>query len=248
MSLSSNVASLATRVATEFKSLRLALTGNASGSLSGLATTNKDHLVAAINEVNTKAESAAGGGATIDDDNVSSGTVYSSAKVVDLVDDLQDDIDAKPSIADGSSSSSSNTWSVSKIVSELANVDVDLTDLIDDEDASTSTVYSSSQTEAFVASELADLVNSAPSTLDTLGEIATAIENNQDAIDALSAIGDGAVRFDTDQSSTITSGQKTAARANIGAASASDLTALTTAVGDTEPDPSFVDTFDAGLE
>ena len=40
-------------------------------------------------------------------------------------------------------------------------------------------------TETYVDNKVADLVNSAPEVLDTLGEIATAIENHEDAYDAL---------------------------------------------------------------
>jgi hypothetical protein len=40
-------------------------------------------------------------------------------------------------------------------------------------------------TEEYVATELANLVNSAPATLDTLGEIATAMQENTEVVDAL---------------------------------------------------------------
>lgn len=41
--------------------------------------------------------------------------------------------------------------------------------------------------ENFVKTEVADLVNSAPETLDTLGEIANAIQENEEVVDALNA-------------------------------------------------------------
>lgn len=41
--------------------------------------------------------------------------------------------------------------------------------------------------EEFVETKIADLVNSAPETLDTLGELATAIENNADVVETLNA-------------------------------------------------------------
>lgn len=47
--------------------------------------------------------------------------------------------------------------------------------------------------ETYVDTKIADLVNSAPTTLDTLGEIATVIEENEDVVTALnSAIGNKA--------------------------------------------------------
>ena len=59
MSLASEVSSLATRVATEFKTIRTLITGSGTGNISGLATTDKSSIVAAINEVQ-----AAGGGSS----------------------------------------------------------------------------------------------------------------------------------------------------------------------------------------
>ena len=72
MSLVSQVSSLATRIGTEFKTLRATLGSNAS-----LTTTDKATLVGAINEVATAVGSA---GATINDTTPSTITVYSSTK------------------------------------------------------------------------------------------------------------------------------------------------------------------------
>lgn len=51
MSLATNISSLATRVGTEFKTIRTLITGSGTGTLSGLTTTDKTSVVAAINEV-----------------------------------------------------------------------------------------------------------------------------------------------------------------------------------------------------
>jgi len=53
MSLASQIQSLATRVATEFKTTKNKIAGNVSGDLSGLTTTVKTSLLAAINELVT---------------------------------------------------------------------------------------------------------------------------------------------------------------------------------------------------
>jgi hypothetical protein len=76
MSLSTNVTNLATRVATEIKSVRTLINNNA-GDLSALTTTQKGNLVAAINELDAALSNA---GAQIDDTTASSSTVYSSTK------------------------------------------------------------------------------------------------------------------------------------------------------------------------
>jgi hypothetical protein len=53
MSLASQIQSLATRVATEFKTTKTKIAGNVSGDLSGLTTTVKTSILAAINELVT---------------------------------------------------------------------------------------------------------------------------------------------------------------------------------------------------
>ncbi|MCP9495895.1 MAG: hypothetical protein MSG64_15710 [Pyrinomonadaceae bacterium MAG19_C2-C3] len=79
MSLQTKLQDLLTRTGTEFKSLRAAI-----GALSGLTTTDKSSLVAAVNEV--KAGIGTGGsGSTIDDANTATTTTYSSSKITAVV-------------------------------------------------------------------------------------------------------------------------------------------------------------------
>ena len=65
MSLEVNLRNGFTRIATEFKNANTRATGTTSGALTGLATTNKTNLIAAINEVRAAALSASGGGVTL---------------------------------------------------------------------------------------------------------------------------------------------------------------------------------------
>jgi hypothetical protein len=51
MSLAQRISDLTTRVATEFKSVKTKMSGNNSGDLSGLSTTVKTSILAAINEL-----------------------------------------------------------------------------------------------------------------------------------------------------------------------------------------------------
>ena len=76
MALATNVQDLATRVATEAKSLRTLLNGN-EPNLSQLQTTAKTSLVAAINEL---VGAVGGAGASIDDGSTSAVSVWSSLK------------------------------------------------------------------------------------------------------------------------------------------------------------------------
>jgi hypothetical protein len=75
MSLSTNVADLATRVATEAKALRTLINGN-TADLSALSTTAKSSLVAAINELYAATSGAAG----INDATTTTTTTWSSSK------------------------------------------------------------------------------------------------------------------------------------------------------------------------
>lgn len=58
MSLQTRIADFATAVATDIKTLRTWTTGSSTGTLAGLATTDKTSVVAAINEVNGRASGA----------------------------------------------------------------------------------------------------------------------------------------------------------------------------------------------
>lgn len=86
VTLATRLADLTTRIATETKSLRTLINGNAS-NLGDLTTTAKANLVAAINELDADiAALAASAGATIDDASVaSSSQTYSINKILDLI-------------------------------------------------------------------------------------------------------------------------------------------------------------------
>lgn len=77
MSLATQITSFATRIGTEFKTIRATL-----GSLSSLTTTNKTTFVDAINEVKS---AVSGAGATINDTTASTTNVYSSSKTASAI-------------------------------------------------------------------------------------------------------------------------------------------------------------------
>jgi hypothetical protein len=87
MSLAVQVQSLATRIATECKSIRTLVNGNAA-NLNALTTTDKTNLVAALNELKTLIDGvSAASGAQINDAAIATTTTYSSTKIEDLVSD-----------------------------------------------------------------------------------------------------------------------------------------------------------------
>lgn len=80
MSLASQLAAFSLRTSTESKALRTLINGNLA-NLTGLNTTAKNNLVAAINELKADVvAAAASGGASINDANVSTSTTWSSTK------------------------------------------------------------------------------------------------------------------------------------------------------------------------
>lgn len=110
------------------------------------------------------------------------------------------------------------------------SVDSLLGNIIDDTAASTTKTYSSSKIESVVtAAKQAvkdDLLGGAGEAYDTLKELADLIDSNKTAIEALETIAGGAVRYDQDQSTTLTDEQKGRARTNIGAAASAEMGAV----------------------
>lgn len=91
MSFETNVTNLATRVATECKSIRSLLNGNGA-DLAGLTTTAKGNLVAAINELNASIAAVSGSAAGINDANTSTASTWSSQKTNDQIIAMKDSI------------------------------------------------------------------------------------------------------------------------------------------------------------
>lgn len=96
--------------------------------------------------------------------------------------------------------------------------------LINDSATGATTTWSSSKISTQIQAAVNGLINGAPQTMDTLKELATAIETNKDTITALQSIANGHVKFNEAQSLEL--GQQKTARDNIGAAAASDVTTL----------------------
>lgn len=100
--------------------------------------------------------------------------------------------------------------------------------LIDDEQTTEDSTWSSVKIHSQITAAIDALVSGAPGTLDTLKELGDAITTNQSAIEALQSIANGHVKFNAAQ--TLTGEQQTQARSNIGAAAASDVTTLQSTV------------------
>lgn len=113
---------------------------------------------------------------------------------------------------------------VVKNLSDLAQTVANKTE-IDDAAVTGTNVWSALKTNTKITEQCAavknEILNGAGAAYDTLAELATLIEANQGAIDALESIAAGHVRFDAAQS--LTTEQKVQARSNIDAASTADV-------------------------
>ena len=163
MTLEQRLIALAQAIGADVKALLAA-----QGSLSALTTTAKASLVAAVNELKTAVDAAAGGGVSIDD-----------------------------GAGDGATGV---TWSADKIFDAI--------------DAAKTAVKN-------------DLTAGAAAALDTLSELAAALNNDPAFAATIAAEIANRVRFDAAQ--TLTAPQQAQARANIGAQSAA-------AIGDPDRD------------
>lgn len=92
---------------------------------------------------------------------------------------------------------------------------------------------------AAIAALRTELTNGAAAALDTFAELAAALNNDPSFATNVATSLANRVRFDSVQ--TLTAPQQAQARSNIGAAAAADVTALSTAVGNTDAD--FVATY-----
>lgn len=101
---------------------------------------------------------------------------------------------------------------------------------IDDAKTQAGTTWSSTKINSAINAAISALVSGAPEALDTIKEVADAINTNKDAITALQQIAAGHVKFDAAQ--TLNDTQKQQARENIDAVSAAQLAATAKTVAE----------------
>lgn len=109
---------------------------------------------------------------------------------------------------------------------------------IDDGVTGAVSTWSSTKIRSEISGAVSGLVGGAGTALDTLKELASALGNDPSFATTIAASVANRVRYDAAQ--TLTSPQQAQARANIGAAAASDVVALTTGLGTYDRDFSAV--------
>lgn len=168
MSLSTNVSNLATRIATEVKALRTLVNGNVA-DLSALDTTAKANLVLAINEIKSALDTAASDISalqTVDTGLASdiSGLSGEIGTLTSLTTDAKTDLVA----------------AINELQYEINNLDVSgqVAAIISDSTTETGKTWSSSKISSEISGAVSALVDGAPALLDTLNELAAAINDD----------------------------------------------------------------------
>jgi hypothetical protein len=206
-SLATNLQTFATRVATEFRSIRSLITGSSTGDLTGLTTTAKANLIAAINEVNAK-PSGTGGASNLDglsDVTVAgattghvlrhNGTVFANVLGTTYFDaagaaaaaqaasqPLDSDLTAIAALATTTYGRALLTLAdqagLAGLLPAASTTVTGIARLATNAETTTGTANNIATTPAGVAAAIAALVNGSPATLDTLNELATALGND----------------------------------------------------------------------
>ena len=213
----------------------IALLKTTIGVKTDLSTTDKTNLVAAINELAIKIEAVETlqqSASEIDDSAPKVNRVYSSSKVKSLIDEINAILGTLT--ASGYADVGTGLKTLKDKVDTLEQKTVDLTELIKDTATETTSVWSSTKTNAAITdavdtakSELTDKINAdvakvksdilgagVPETLDTLAEIADKLNGDAALVANLSVALNNRVRFDEAQA--LSSEQKTRACTNIG--------------------------------
>ena len=213
----------------------IALLKTTIGVKTDLSTTDKTNLVAAINELAIKiaaVETLQQTASEIDDSAPKANRVYSSNKVQSLINEINAILGTL--YASGYADVGVGLKTLKDKVDTLEQKTVDLTELIKDTATATTSVWSSTKTDAAITaavgtakSELTDKINAdvakvksdilgagVPETLDTLKEIADKLNGDAVLVANMSVALNNRVRFDEAQ--VLSSEQKTRACTNIG--------------------------------
>lgn len=243
MTLAQEVTDLAVRVGTEFNTVRTEV-DSTTGVLTSLTTTDKTNLVAAINEVQSE---VGGGGATNLATTLSATqTIVTSDTGTDATIPAADatnagvmtaamqtklaGIEAAADVTDAGNIASSINGASAK----TTPIDADLVGLIDTEASNVLKKLTLANLKNLV---IAAIQTGAPEALNTIDEIAAALQDNPNQITEILTAQALRVRVDT-AAQGLTDTQKGNARTNIAAASSVD-------VGDTARD--FVADFEGAL-
>ena len=208
----------------------IALLKTTIGVKTDLSTTDKTNLVAAINELAIKinaVETLQQSASEIDDSAPKANRVYSSNKVQSLIDEISAILGT---LTESGADVGDGLKTLKDKVDTLEQKTVDLTWLIKDTETGTTSVWSSTKTNAAITAAVSELTDKiitdvakvksdilgagVPETLDTLTEIADKLNGDAALVANMSVALNNRVRFDEEQ--VLSSEQKTRACTNIG--------------------------------
>ena len=210
MSLVTQISTLVTRIATEFKSIRAV-----TGSLASLTTTDKDSLVDAINEVN----GAIGGGGPVTADDITDATTVGKALIR-----ASDAAAGRTAIGAGTSNLAIGTTGSTAKAGNYAPAAADISDATTAGRALLTAanvgaqrtaldVYTKSEVDSAAAAAAAGVVDAAPGALDTLNELAAALADDPNfATNTATALGN---RVRVDAAQTLNGTQQTQGQDNL---------------------------------
>jgi hypothetical protein len=254
MSLTTNLSNAFTRVATEIKSVRTLMNGN-TADLSGLSTTAKNNLVAAINEVYAGLGQTSYALTDLTDVTLAApatghilrhnGTEWVNVIGTDFYQPLDADLTA---IAAGTTTAYgrgllalADQAALMALLGSATATAKGIVELATDTEVTTGTDTTRAITPASLKAELdarfAALIDGAPGLLDTLNEIAAALGDDPNFATTITTALGKRVRVDTNAQG-LTAQEQANARTNIDVYSKAEI-------GDVNTD--FVAVFEAGL-
>lgn len=156
------------------------------------------------------------------------------SKIVSLAQAIGSDI--KSLLANQGSLAALNTAEKTSLVAALNEIHAAITNAAGINDAATgaTTTWSSQKISTAISSAINALLDGAPTALDTLNEIAAAINDDANFAATLAAEVSKRVRYDAAQ--TLSPEQQAQARSNIGAAAANELSSLVSGLGSYDRD------------
>lgn len=230
MSLTLQLSNLATRIGTEFKSVRTSM-----GSLTSLSTTDKSSLVSSINEVYATVSS---GGSILADAITDATTIGKSVLRAATAADARNAIGAGTSnLAIGTTAATAKAGDYAPAWGDVTAKPVVIAAGETAADARTViSVSSTSEMNSAITTAINNLIDGAPIALDTLKEIADYLAANDTAVEGITSALSNRVRVDAAQS--FTEPQKLQGRSNIDVYSKSEIG---------NPETNLVGVFEAAL-
>lgn len=211
---SERITALATAIGQDIKNIN-----STTGFTSNLTTTAKNNIVAALNEVNQIAKDAAlvaANSTDVNDSITSTEKTWSSNKINSEIDTVKIIIGDTTQLTNFGGSTTVDiikalTYLNTQITSTINNLGAKINDSTNN---STTETWSANKIYTSISSAVSGLVNNSPAVLDTLNELAAALDNDPNFATTLATQMGKRVRVDAPQ--TFTAAEQAQGCANLG--------------------------------